>query len=259
MAASTLFLPRGWQTQGGVYWAREYMCTNGYNFLWTATSPDGASSINVLPQERWETNNVNGQPSTPGCQSAPYTTTRQYLESMVQRWRPGARVLDYRVREDLQREYAQLNRSTPMPMGEARSWAEAGEILFAFTQSGADMRGSIAAVVMFSQTRMNSGAGMPVMEYRSGFALPAYGVTAPDGQLNLQFFEAIRRSHQAEPAMGAALERAQRGDRAGRARREPQARPDHRAIERRHRQDSRRRPGTRSKRAPIGARASSGS
>ena len=75
MAASTLFLPRGWQTQGGVYWAREYMCTNGYNFLWTATSPDGATSINVLPQERWETNNVNGQPSTPGCQSAPYTTT----------------------------------------------------------------------------------------------------------------------------------------------------------------------------------------
>ena len=175
------------------------MCTNGYNFLWTATSPDGASSINVLPQERWETNNVNGQPSTPGCQSAPYTTTRQYLESVVQRWRPGARVLDYRVREDLQREYAQLNRSTPMPMGEARSWAEAGEILFAFNQSGADMRGSIAAVVMFSQTRMSSGAGMPVMEYRSGFALPAYGVTAPNGQLNLQFFEAIRRSIKPNP------------------------------------------------------------
>ena len=199
MAASTLFLPRGWQTQGGVYWAREYMCTNGYNFLWTATSPDGASSINVLPQERWETNNVNGQPSTPGCQSAPYTTARQYLESMVQRWRPGARVLDYRVREDLQREYAQLNRTTPMPMGEARSWAEAGEILFAFTQNGADMRGSIAAVVMFSQTRMSSGAGMPVMEYRSGYALPAYGVTAPNGQLNLQFFEAIRRSIKPNP------------------------------------------------------------
>ena len=57
MAASTLFLPRGWQTQGGVYWASEFMCTNGYNFIWSAASPDGMTSVHVLPQERWETNN----------------------------------------------------------------------------------------------------------------------------------------------------------------------------------------------------------
>lgn len=205
MVATTLFLPRGWQTQGGVLWANEHMCTNGYNFSWTATSPDGSSTINVLPQARWETNNVNGQASTPGCGSAPYTNARQYLESLVQRWRPGARSLDYRVREDLQREYAQLNRSTPMPLGEARSWVEAGEILFAFTERGADMRGSIAAVVAFSGTRMNAGAGLPVMEYFTGFAFPAYGVTAPNGRLNLQFFEAIRRTMKPNPQWEARL------------------------------------------------------
>lgn len=205
MVASTLFLPSGWRSQGGVYWANEHMCTNGYNFSWTATSPDGNSTINVLPQERWETNNVNGQPSTPGCRSAPYTTTRQYLESVIQRWRPGARVLDYRVREDLQREFSQLNRATPMPMGEARSWVDAGEILFGFAQGGAEMRGSVAAVVAFSVSRTNAGPGMPVMEFSSGFAFPAYGVTAPNGQLNLQYFEAIRRSMKTNPQWEARL------------------------------------------------------
>ena len=101
MAASTLFLPSGWQTQGGVFWAREHMCTNGYNYNWTATSPDGTTTINVLPQERWETNNMTGAASTPGCQAAPYRNAQQYLQSVVQRWRPGARVLDFRVRQDL--------------------------------------------------------------------------------------------------------------------------------------------------------------
>jgi hypothetical protein len=199
MAASTLFLPTGWQTQGGVFWDAQFACTNGYNYLWSAISPDGAATINVLPQERWETNNYNGQPSTPGCQSAPYQNARQYLESVVQRWRPGARVLDYRVRDDVQRELAQVNRSTPMPLGEARTWVEAGEILFAYNDRGADMRGSIAAAVVFSMSRMAAGAGLPTMESLTGFALPAYAVTAPNGRLNLGFFEAIRRTMKPNP------------------------------------------------------------
>jgi hypothetical protein len=205
MAASTLFLPAGWQTQGGVYWAQDFMCTNGYNFMWSAASPDGSATINVLPQERWETNNYNGGASTPGCQAAPYRTVQQYLESVAQRWRPGSRALDFRIREDLQRDYAQLNQVTPSALGEMRTWVEAGEILFAFNERGTDMRGSIAAVVIFSGSRMSAGAGLPTMESFSGFALPAYGVTAPNGRLNLQFFEAIRRTMKVNPQWEARL------------------------------------------------------
>ena len=60
MAASTMFIPHGWQTQGGVVWGREYLCTNGYNVNWSATSPDGSTSITILPQEKWESNNYGG-------------------------------------------------------------------------------------------------------------------------------------------------------------------------------------------------------
>lgn len=50
MAAATLFIPHGWRTTGGVFWAQEFTCTNGYSFGWTATSPDGLTSMALWPQ-----------------------------------------------------------------------------------------------------------------------------------------------------------------------------------------------------------------
>lgn len=197
LAASTLFIPHGWVTQGGIFWGRELMCTNGYIINWLATSPDGLTTISILPQEKWETNNYGAEPSTPGCASATYTTTKDYLQSVIQRWRIGSRILDYRRRPDLEQQLAKFNVSTPMPLGESRTWVEAGEMLFAYTDQGRDMRGSVAASVVFSQ--MQSDAGMGVMSALTAMAFPAYGVTAPNGQLNLRFFEAIRRTIQTHP------------------------------------------------------------
>lgn len=205
MAATTLFLPAGWRTQGGVFWGQEFMCTNGYNFNWFASAPDGLTTIAVLPQDKWETNNYGAGPSSPGCQAAPFTNVRQYLESVVQRWKPGARVLDFRAREDLTRELAQLNSVTPMPMGEARTWVEAGEVLFAFNERNNDMRGSVAAAAVFSLSRTNAGAGLPQMDALTGYTLPAYGVTAPNGRLNLGFFEAIRHTMKQNPQWAARI------------------------------------------------------
>ena len=198
LAASTLFIPHGWVTQGGVLWGTEYLCTNGYNIDWSATSPDGLTTISVLPQEKWETNNYGAGPSTPGCKSTPYTDTKAYLLSVVQRWRSGARILDYRRRSDFEQQLAKLNTSTPMPLGESRTWVDAGEILFAYNDRGRDMRGLVAAAVVFSSMQTNAG-GMGAMNVLTAMAFPAYGVTAPNGQLNLGFFEAIHRTIQPNP------------------------------------------------------------
>lgn len=198
LAATTLFLPAGWKSQGGVLWGNQFACTNGYNFDWKAQSPDGSETITVLPQMRWETNNYSGGVSTPGCQAAPFTTSRQYLEAFVQRWHPGARPLDFRQREDLMRLAASYNKDTPMPMGFSKTWADAGELLFSFNEGGRDMRGSATATVVFSLTRTQA-AGMPQMDALTGFAFPGYGVTAPNGKLNLTFFEAIRKTMQPNP------------------------------------------------------------
>jgi hypothetical protein len=198
MAATTLFLPAGWKTQGGVQWGNQYACTNGYNFDWKAQSPDGTETITVLPQTKWETNNYGGGASTPGCQPAPFTTSRQYLEAVVQRWHPGARALDFRQRDDLMQQAASYNKNTPMPLGFSKSWVDAGELLFAFNEGGRDMRGSATATVVFSLMRTQT-QGMPQMDALTGFAFAGYGVTAPNGKLNLNFFEAIRKTMQANP------------------------------------------------------------
>lgn len=199
MAAATLFLPAGWRAEGGVFWGQQFMCTNGYNFNWTATSPDGLSRVAVLPQAKWEQNNYGAPASSPGCQLAPYTNVRQYLEAVVAGARPRARVTGYRVREDLQQEFAQFNSSTPMPMGEARTWVEAGELTATFEEDGRAMEGTVGAVAVFSLMRTDPGTGMGVMDAFSAYTFPAYAATAPAGRLDRGLAEAIRKSIKVNP------------------------------------------------------------
>lgn len=199
IAALTLFIPYGWTTQGGVLWGNEYMCTNGYNISWSATSPDGSASIAIFPQQKWEMNNYGGGVSTPGCASAPYTNVQAYLQSVVQQWRPDARIVDFRRRSDLEKQFANVNTVTPTAMGEMRTWVESGETLFTFTDRGREMRGSAAASVVFSLMRTNAGAGVGVMDAMTAMANPGYAVTAPSSDFDLAFFEALRRTIKANP------------------------------------------------------------
>ncbi len=206
IAAATMLIPYGWKTEGGVYWAREFLCTNGYNFVWSATSPDGLTALGITPQTAWEYSSYGAQASRPGCQTMQMGSVRQYLEASVQQSMPGARVLEFHERPDLI-EGAQSSR-TPMPMGEIQIWSEAGEILFAFNKNGRDMRGSMAAVVQFQKTVTDMTsmyqsdptiAAMPSaaqtrMEAVSAFAYPGFASSAPEGQLNLALMEALRKT-----------------------------------------------------------------
>ncbi len=203
MAAATLFLPKGWQAQGGVVWGQQYMCTNGYAFSWSATSPDGAMTVAILPGEAWSWNNYGAPPSNPGCHAAPYVSVQQYLGALVPRLRADARIVDYRVRQDLADQFADFNRVTPMPMGEIRQWVEAGEVTVAFVENGRELRGSIAATAQLSLMRTDSGMG--VMDAFNGSTYPAFAATAPAAEFNPQFFEAIRRSIKAAPDWNARI------------------------------------------------------
>ncbi len=204
IVAATLFLPHGWQTRGGVLWGTEYLCTNGYNFDWSATSPDGSATLAALPQQRWEWNNYGAGASQPGCPIAQVTTVTQALEYLVQGWRPGARVIEHRPRPDLAREYANLQSATPMPLGESRAWVEAAETIFAFDERGRAMRGTVAAVAYFTLLRTNSGMG-GTMDALSGTTFPAWGTAAPDEMHDARLYEAIRSSLKTNPQWNARI------------------------------------------------------
>lgn len=199
MAAASIFIPHGWRTEGGVYWARDFMCTNGYNFLWSASAPDGSMSIGIAPQTAWEMNSMGAAPTRPGCQIQQIQSARQYLETQVSRAFQGVRILDYRDRPDLVREAGIQSSRTPMPAGELRRWGEGGELLFAFNRNGREMRGSMAAAVQFDYTvsdysQMTGGLPGSRNEFLSAFANPGWVATAPNGQFNFAFFEALRKS-----------------------------------------------------------------
>lgn len=198
LPASFGFVPVGWRTQGGVEWGQQHTCTNGYNVSWFATSPDGSQTIGVLPQERWDTNNYGAASGSPGCSSAPITSSQQYLTQLLGRWRPGARIDDYRPRPDLAAKLAYLNLRTPSAMGEMRTWVEAGQVQFSYKEAGRDMSGVIAGTTIFSLSRM-AGIGAGTMDALTGFSLPVFVATAPSGQLNLKFTEAIRQSFLPNP------------------------------------------------------------
>jgi hypothetical protein len=197
MGAATLFLPIGWRTEGGIEWGQERMCTNGFALNWRAVSPDGWMSVALLPQHAWSASNFGAPPSRPGCANEPNANVRQYLERTVRTYWPGARVLQFRLREDLRRESGQAEQVVPMPLGNLRRWSEAGEILFGFRVNGVDLRGSVATVVDFESMRMDAGTG-PMMSLNA-LAHAAWAAIAPPERMDLNFFEALRRSFQVNP------------------------------------------------------------
>jgi len=189
LVASTILVPAPWQVEGVVVWNPQgATCGNGYNFDWRATSPDGSFGVQILPMEQWQWSSW-AMSAPGGCPSARITSVRQYIEWRLGRTRPGARILDFRRRPDMEQEPRPFNRTTPMPMGEMRSWVQAGEALIAYRQGGVDMRETVACVVLFSVMRSAPMMGMPATEYLQGATLPAFAMRAPSGRLDFRLAE----------------------------------------------------------------------
>jgi hypothetical protein len=200
LPALFVLIPAGWRAQGGVQWGQNFLCTNGYNFNWSAQSPDGTQSVAILPQQRWETNNYGGGVSNPGCRSLNITSVGDYLQAVVSSQGPDARILGFHPRPDLVRKWAYLNTRTPTAMGEMRTWVEAGEVQFTYSDRGRPMSGIAVATAQFALTRTNGLSPGQTMDALTGYAFPGFVAIAPPGQLNARFAEALRESFVGNPA-----------------------------------------------------------
>lgn len=198
MPAATILIPPDWRARGGVVWTPQSACGPGYTINWSAASPDGSTSVAIFPGRTWSANNF-GAPQSDGCPTSSINSVRAYLESVAQQARPGARILDYRPREDIAKDFQQLNQSTPTAVGQMRNWVEAGEVLIGYSENGRQMRETLAALAIFSESRMQGAYPGQTMVYLSGQALPGFAMRAPDGQLDFRVAEAIRRTIQPAP------------------------------------------------------------
>ncbi len=200
LVASTILIPAGWSHEGGIVWgAGNPNCnSSGYNVTFQASSPDGLSGVQIIPQEQWQWSNMNsGQQQ--GCPTRQITSVRQHIEFLIGNARQGARILDYRPRPDIEKPYAQFNQVTPMSGSETRSWVEAGEALVGYNYNGVEMRETVAIAILFNQMRMQGLSGMPEMQYISGVALPGFAMRAPNGKLDFTLADMIRKSGRPSP------------------------------------------------------------
>lgn len=193
MPAHWVQLPAGWQTQGGVVWDQNAPCGATPSFRWQARSPDGSQLLTIHPSEAWTWDNLGMPPTQGQCPRVPITTVRQYLESFVQRNRPGARILDYRDRPD-------LIRTPPPPGGSGMQWRkDGGELLIAYGGPGGERRESVAAVVLFSLTTMAGVMPGETRQFLSGIASAPTTLSAPAGALDMNLLTHVANTGQPDP------------------------------------------------------------
>lgn len=200
--AMTINVPAGWQpVQGGVIWDAQAPCGNSPRHEWRTQSPDGQQAVEMLPTEVWQFNNLPNMQGLPTpCPMWRIGTVRDYLQSLVQRKRPGARILDFRARPDL------IRFPPPPNTAQDRYWKEAGEVLIAYTANGVDMREDIGAVVQFHQSTLAGTGPGDVRIFVNGFSMPALAIRAPAGQLDMAMLSRVSQSAQVDPQWQARMD-----------------------------------------------------
>lgn len=182
--AATLEIPADWRAQGAVTWNRGTHCvTNKVRFEWRARSPDDLQGFEVMPAYNWQVRGT--QIAMNPCPVQPFRSTREFLETVVQLRRAGARVLQYRDRPDV----AAAAQAEAQPNPRVRTRIEAGQLLIAYQSLGVEFREVLGTTVTFTELQGNIVGGTSMtLAHR-----------APNGRLDFDLGERIVRSFRYDP------------------------------------------------------------
>lgn len=190
MLAATMLLPAGWQHQAGIVWTVGQRCGAPLHTRIASRAPDGVSAIELSATEGWSANNL-GQPPGDGCPAGTHTSAEQYLRAWVQKNRPGAQWLDYRLRPEKSRPGAPQSFPTG---GSFRDWTETGQALIGYTVNGPQgsrpVRETLAVAVRFQASQFPMVNRAP-MQLLNGQAMGVLSWRAPEGQLDFRHFDAV--------------------------------------------------------------------
>ncbi|MBA4287188.1 MAG: hypothetical protein C0434_16855 [Xanthomonadaceae bacterium] len=195
--AATVEIPAGWRAEGGIRWDRSTDCVaNRMRFNWRASAPDGRTAYEIMPGLSWQVAGTEN-PFNP-CPAVPLNSARSYLERVISQRHPGARVIQYRDRQDLSSQMAR--NAAPNPNG--RSRFDAGQILIGYREGNVEMREVLTAMLSFSEAQGNVVGGVPTVS----------ALRSPDGALDFALADRIGNSMKADrqwiPMMQQATQRA---------------------------------------------------
>ncbi|WOI53157.1 hypothetical protein [Parvularcula sp. LCG005] len=203
--AFTVGIPQGWDLTGGVKW-RQTTCSSSANQAeWQASANDGSDrQIVFFPVETWYWGSMLDQmpqfanSGGTGCPAARVFDAPSYLQMVITARRPGVRIIGMRPRPDATAQMQQAISSQQLPGGMQVRF-EAVEALIAYNMNGKEMRESLMTIVQFMRTPtvdMNGGMGGYIM---SATSFGVIGLKAPNGQLDFNLMEQVRRSLQFDP------------------------------------------------------------
>jgi hypothetical protein len=185
LVAASMFVPAGWPTQSDVQWNMNLNCGAAQSLRLRAIAPDGSARFELMPGESWSASNYGGK--VDGCQTASFRDSREYLQAWVQRYRPGARLLDYRTRPD--RSVASEQRQ--FPTSSVRIWTDSGQVLLGYSMNGRELRETVVADVQFTSIQSAMPGGNGAMESVQGRSLSIMSWRAPEGRLELRHVDAV--------------------------------------------------------------------
>lgn len=198
--AITILLPAGWTYDGAIVWKQPGGCApSPYDFNFRGRSPDGATTVSVIPQEQWQWTNQPAFAGPSPCPTLQIQSVQAYLEHYVARARQGARIIDFRRRPDAEQKYQQLATSQSGAGTSMRTWIESGDALIAYNNGGAEMREIIGATVMFTHMHLDGMSMTPPVDTITAMTMPGFTMSAPNGQLDFRLAEMIRTSGQENP------------------------------------------------------------
>jgi hypothetical protein len=185
LVAASMFVPAGWPTQSEVLWNMNLECGAAQSLRLRAIAPDGSARFELMPGESWSASNYMGKPDK--CQTASFRDAREYLQAWVQRYRPGARLLDFRPRPD--RFVAATEQQ--MPMMVTRIWTDSGQVLIGYAMNGNEMRETVVTDVQFTSIQSTMQGGNGSMGSLMGRSLSIMSWRAPEGKLELRHVDAV--------------------------------------------------------------------
>lgn len=197
MPIAWVMIPPDWHTQGGYYWGKKGPCSPASQLRWSATDPSGAYAVSMLPGFVWAADSAAPRlPPGMGCPRYNFTSLRQYFQFFVQSFRPGARIIDFRRRPDIERAMPPL-KLTNTAFTRSQTKREAGDVLIAYSQGGRDYREILNTSVYITQTTLALAGS--VSHSLTGLANAVFALRAPAGKLDFRFFRLVRTSQTVNP------------------------------------------------------------
>jgi hypothetical protein len=205
MVAYTIFVPARWRTEAAVQWTLQAPCRRAFQPVFKAEAPDGSAALQLLPGEGWGRSSMGGNsPIAAGCPVAVFASAEAYLQSWLQRHRPGAKLLELQPRPD------KAMRPPPMqyPGMEARQVQDAAQALIEVLHQGQAQRERLVVVVQLNHIR-TQGLNGGVIETQSGESGGVLAWRAPGAGPDQRAFDAVWSSFKRSAAWGARIQQGQ--------------------------------------------------